>query len=97
MRISDWSSDGCSSDLAIVDVRRVLVEVVRRACVDGPAPGVVVHEIHPLQQGAGVFPALPPIPILVATNFTTCFRLWKTESNLSAQPGGHDAHKIGRA
>src|SRR3546814_10691793 len=74
----------------MVDVRRVLFEVVRSACVDGPAPGVVVHEIHPLQQGAGVFPALPPIPILVATNFTTCFRLWKTESNLSAQPGGHD-------
>src|SRR3546814_5404800 len=81
----------------MVDVRRVLFEVVRSACVDGPAPGVVVHEIHPLQQGAGVFPALPPIPILVATNFTTCFRLWKTESNLSAQPGGHDAHIVGQA
>src|SRR3546814_14412210 len=43
MRISDWSSDVCSSDLVIIDraVRRFLGKPEQRPRVDRPADGVI--------------------------------------------------------
>src|SRR3546814_17079941 len=70
MRISDWSSDVCSSDLRKREALRALRDAVVRETVEGV--GVVAHNTLPL-RGEGwkrgmkkarsrIRPAFPPTP-----------------------------------
>src|SRR3546814_11906078 len=73
MRISDWSSDVCSSDLELIaeavrsGARRIIVGVGGSACTDGGAGAVqVLTDLPPLDGSVG-------IEVLVAVDVTTRF------------------------
>src|SRR3546814_15085518 len=67
MRISDWSSDVCSSDLAAlpVIVKGVLRGDDARLCVDAGASGLIVsnHGGNQLDTAVNVVDALPAVAI----------------------------------
>src|SRR3546814_1021836 len=59
MRISDWSSDVCSSDLDLARCRHVRIEVPRRLSIDEIAFGIGFPGLHDREIGAQ--PGLPDI------------------------------------
>src|SRR3546814_6745858 len=60
MRISDWSSDVCSSDLVAIATHRLLASEVMEALIPGSTSAEGVEEAHPRQHAPVSIRGLTP-------------------------------------
>src|SRR3546814_19870385 len=94
MRISDWSSDVCSSDLAVADQRRRLGlkgdgAVVARADISGfERRGGVPVEIAPARVARRVVPCGAPARLTVVRGTEAALRIGAHQPAQMREPGG---------